>query len=94
MKKLFTLFAFLLACLVAISQPVTKFDFYLAQKQAALEQNSINGSQIIEVLVKGNIEGIKLLTDKSGGFFKYSYGNIAAIRIPLSALHAFYLVIW
>ncbi|HXP50286.1 MAG TPA: S8 family serine peptidase, partial [Bacteroidia bacterium] len=91
MKKLFTLFAFLLASLVAICQPVTKFDFYLAQKEAALEQNSINGSQIIEVLVKGNIEGIKLLTDKSGGFFKYSYGNIAAVRIPLSALHAFYL---
>src|ERR1700722_12281483 len=91
MKKIAVLFTIMLASFAAMSQAPTKFDMYLAQKQAALLQNRIDGSVVIEVLVQGNIEGIKELVQKSKGIFKYSYGNIAAIRIPLSSLSAFYL---
>jgi len=91
MKKIFTLCTLLIASLTAMSQAPTKFDFYLAQKQAALAQDRIDGSQVIEVLVQGNIVGIQDLVQKCGGTFKYSYGNIAAIRIPLKSLSSFYI---
>src|ERR1700691_4338444 len=91
MKKLITAITILAASFSSMGQAPTKFDFYLAQKEAAVTQHTIDGSQVIEVLVKGKIEAIKELVNANGGFFKYSYGNIAAIRIPLKALSAFYL---
>ncbi len=91
MKKLITAIAILAASLSAIGQAPTKFDFYLAQKQAAVIRHTLDDSQVIEVLVKGKIETIKELVNKNHGVFKYSYGNIAAIRIPLNALSDFYL---
>ncbi|MGP8216655.1 MAG: S8 family serine peptidase [Bacteroidia bacterium] len=91
MKKIFTFCTLLLASFAGIGQAPTKFDFYLAQKQNDVAQHRLDANKVIEVLVKGNIGGIKQLVKKYGGTFKYSYGNIAAIRIPLSALSAFYL---
>ncbi|HWY98196.1 MAG TPA: S8 family serine peptidase, partial [Bacteroidia bacterium] len=91
MKKILALCTILAASLTAMSQAPTKFDFYLAQKQAAVAQGKIDGLQSIEVLVQGNIAAIQDLVQKCGGTFKYSYGNIAAIRIPLKALSSFYI---
>lgn len=90
MKKIFTFCTLLFASVGAISQAPTKFDFFLAQKQAGIEQHKLDPDKVIEVLVKGNIAGIKQLIQKCSGTFKYSYGNIAAIRIPLNALSSFY----
>lgn len=89
MKKLYALAAFLLIGISAICQTPTKFDFYLANKSQLFAQGKIDGSEKIEVLVKGNISAIKQLVDANNGFFKYNYGNIAAIVIPVSALPAF-----
>jgi len=88
MKKLLILAAAFLFTTVAIAQ--TKFDFYLAEKQQAFAQKLTDGSEMIEVLVKGNVKAIKQLVQANNGVFKYSYGNIAAIKIPVSSLPAFY----
>ena len=41
------------------------------------------------LLIKGNIKEIQSLVQGCNGIFKYSYGNIAAIKIPANALAAF-----
>ncbi len=71
------------------SQTQTKFDFYLATKQQELAKGTINGSDLLPVLVKGNISEIKKLVATCRGTFKYNYGNIAAVQIPASALPSF-----
>lgn len=90
MRKLITSLFICITTLSAFGQGQSKFDLYLFQKYGAVMHHTIDGSQVIEVLVKGSIENIKKITAQNGGVFKYSYGNIAAIRIPLSALDAFY----
>ena len=91
MKKLVTLCILILTSTAGFGQAPTKFDFYLAQKQAAFEKDNSLGSESIEVLVQGNISGIMQLVQQNKGYFKYYYGNIAAIRIPLKSLTVFYM---
>ncbi|HTA82999.1 MAG TPA: S8 family serine peptidase [Bacteroidia bacterium] len=91
MKKVLVTYCFLLIALLGICQAPTKFDFYLANKQVAFDQGKEDGNKMMEILIQGNIAGIKRLVDQYNGVFKYSYGNIAAIRIPIKALYPFYL---
>ena len=87
MKRLLTIAAALFITAAGISQ--SKLDFYLAQKQQDFAQKVIDGNEMVEVLVKGNIKGIQQLVVANHGVFKYAYGGIAAITIPVSALPAF-----
>jgi len=75
---------------LSFGQSQTKFDFYLAFKQANYKSGHENGSELLPVFVKGNMAAIKKLVVSSRGVFKYSYGNIAAIQIPIGALQTFY----
>jgi subtilisin family serine protease len=93
MKKLYVFLT--IAILVSghnlcFAQSQTKFDFYLAFKQVNYKSGHENGSELLPVFVRGNISGIKKLVESSRGIFKYSYGSIAAIQIPISALQTFY----
>ena len=51
--------------------------------------NKADANLMLPMLIQGNIGIIKQLVQKSGGTFKYSYGNVAAIIIPVNALPAF-----
>src|SRR5689334_11924128 len=42
-----------------------------------------------DILVKGDVEEIKKLTQAVGGTFKYAAGSIAAVRIPANTIHDF-----
>lgn len=73
------------AAQVAPCQSIGKFDAYLS-----IKMNSVaKAGEQLSVLVQGNIDAIKKLTESNGGTFKYAYGNIAAIIIPAAALPAF-----
>lgn len=41
---------------------------------------------MIDVLVKGNLDVIREITNQSGGVFKYAAGNIAAVRMPVASI--------
>jgi subtilisin family serine protease len=92
MKKLLPIlftFHFSLFALQVVSQSNTKMDYYLASKLQLFAEKKANVNQMLSMLVQGKITTIKQLVQSHGGVFKYSYGNIAAISIPVSALEAF-----
>ena len=71
------------------SQSGPKMDFYLAKQLALYAEKKADASHMLPMLIEGNISGIKQLVKANSGTFKYSYGTIAAIVIPLGALQAF-----
>lgn len=73
------------ACL-SFAQPQSKLSFSLIKEM----QKEIHAINNISVFVKGDIEAISALTLAHGGIFKYAAGDIAAIRIPVSSLEAFF----
>lgn len=79
MKISYFFSAFLLFAAINVSAQ-SKLNFTLAEKQSQLS------SEIIDVLIKGDISVIRLLTENAHGVFKYSSGNIASVKIPVSAL--------
>lgn len=58
---------------------------YQLMNDSELQQMQIN------ILVQGNINLIKQLTEINNGIFRYSYGDIATVKIPVSALQQFSL---
>lgn len=54
-----------------------------------LKKNKSNSSEIIDVFVKGDIKTIEEITTSVNGKIKYAYRNIAALKIPTSALSTF-----
>jgi len=40
----------------------------------------------INLLVEGDVDAIRTMTENHGGLFRYSVGNIATIKIPVSAI--------
>jgi subtilisin family serine protease len=62
--------------------PNSKLNFSLQNllRESDAKQNA---SSEIAVFVKGNIDDIKKKTEEVGGVFKYTAGDIAAIRLPL-----------
>lgn len=82
MKKTYSiLFMLLILSINLLSQ--SKMNFSLAQKVKS------SSSEIIDVFVKGDINTIEQITASVQGKVKYSSGNIAAIKIPASALSSF-----
>jgi subtilisin family serine protease len=81
MKKILSIFILFIVAANSFSQ--SKMNFDLAKK------TQLPSSELIDVFVKGDISTIRELTANSNGLFKYSSGNIAAIKIPVSALAAF-----
>src|ERR1700692_1063531 len=83
-------FLFFIFCLAVSAQtlnsklqtPNSKLNFSL-QKLLRENDRTQNISSEIAVFVKGNINEIKKKTEEIGGVFKYSAGDIAAIRLPL-----------
>ena len=51
------------------------------QKRIEANQRS---AEMIAVLVKGDLEKIKVNIQALGGIYKYGYGRIASVKIPLS----------
>ncbi len=43
----------------------------------------------VALFVQGDVAVIKAATEKAGGVFKYSVADIAAVAVPLNALHYF-----
>jgi len=90
-KILSVVFLFFVFCLALCAQTInselqiqnSKLNFSL---QKLLRENSQgpNASLEIAVFVKGNIDEIRKKTEEAGGVFKYSAGDIAAIRLPLN----------
>ncbi len=65
------------------SQQVSKLNFSLSRKvkDAKLQEKEIS------LFVKGDEKEIREKTEALGGFYKYSVGGIAAIRIPISKVN-------
>ena len=80
MKKLLSSVVALVFVVSAMGQ--TKMNFSLNRKL----QNASRLQDEIAVFVKGDVEKIKAQTEQLGGVFKYSAGDIAAVRMPLSAV--------
>lgn len=81
MKKLLSIIVVLILVLSAAGQ-TSKMNFSLNRKL----QDVSRLQDEIAVFVKGDVEKIKAQTRLLGGVFKYSAGDIAAVRIPLSAV--------
>nr|MBA3972289.1 S8 family serine peptidase [Bacteroidota bacterium] len=82
MKKSFHSFLVLIL-LSASSLAQSKMNFELALK------NNSRSAELISVFVKGDINTIKQLTASVQGIYSYSAGDIAAVKIPSSALSIF-----
>ncbi|HRH66007.1 MAG TPA: S8 family serine peptidase [Bacteroidia bacterium] len=83
MKKLLPICAaFLLCAMFSPAQQVTKLNFSLQQKLSGARQSDHE----VAVFIQGDIAEIRSLTESLGGVFKYSAGDIAAVRVPLSKI--------
>ncbi|HTA28051.1 MAG TPA: S8/S53 family peptidase [Bacteroidia bacterium] len=89
MKKILSLLITAFITGTTFGQSVTKMDYFLATKQEAYTAKKAEAKVMLPMLIEGNINTIKQLVKENGGTFKYSYGNIAAIIIPVSALPEF-----
>jgi hypothetical protein len=89
MKKLLVVLFAICIGGASSGQSFNKLDFYLATQLESIQSKKANLNLELPMLIKGNINGIKQLVKSNGGVFKYSYGNIASIEIPLRALPAF-----
>lgn len=83
MIKKLLLFTLCLSTFTA-SVAQSKMNFALAKKV----QETQNRDLVVDVFIQGNIEIIKELVTSTGGTFKYSAGNIAAVSITIQQLAA------
>ncbi len=70
-------------------QTTAKFDAFLNAKTQAVANGTLQDGKTLSVLVQGDINSIKKLVESNNGTFKYFYGDIAAVIIPVAALPAF-----
>ena len=77
----FLLFMFMMPAML-FAQGTHKLNLRLAKMIADenMQQKQIN------LLVQGNVEAIREFAEINGGLFRYAHGNIATIRIPVSAI--------
>lgn len=79
MAKKFSFLLLLLAVTLTISaQSSSKLNIHLRMR---LAESGQSGKQMA-LLVKGDLNKIKQLTEKAGGIYKYGYRDIASISIP------------
>ncbi len=88
MKKLLLIAAVCISSL-SFGQSNSKMDSYLALKLENYSANKADAGLMLPMLIQGYIAGIKQLVTSNGGVFKYYYGNIASIIIPVKALETF-----
>ena len=77
-KNYFLLFVIVIFNSLLQAQITTKLDLRLYTR---LQQHHINKANM-PLLVKGDMDVIKSLTQKFGGIYKYGYNNISSIEIP------------
>lgn len=76
---------FFLSALVLNAQEYKQLDLFT-------KRQILNGNfkkQDINVLVKGDLNAIKKAAEVNGALYKYGYGNIAAVNVPLEKFDAF-----
>lgn len=82
-------FAFIIFFFASISMlKAQEFKYLDLRTQQQIENKSFP-KQDINVLVKGNLALIKTAAEKHGALYKYGYGNIAAVNVPLHKYPAF-----
>jgi hypothetical protein len=86
MKKFITLFSLLLFTVLAIAQNTSKLSLSL-QHRIKVAQASKSSGQEIALFLTGDVEAIKTLVKSLGGVYKYSAGDISAVRIPIAKLN-------
>ncbi|MFM8950592.1 MAG: hypothetical protein ACKOKB_07400, partial [Bacteroidota bacterium] len=80
-KKTSTTFILILLVLFSsnnLSAQITdKLDFFLYQ----YTKDELMTNSKIDILVQGDIQQIQSITEKTGGDFKYSHGDIACVKV-------------
>lgn len=84
MKKKLLLLLFLSGIEFFVVAQTTKISFGLVKKIITAG----NGTESISLLVKGDIDKIKVLTEQHQGTFKYAAGDVSAIILPIQQIIA------
>ena len=82
MKKLLTISSALVLFVCFATGQSGKMNFSLQKQMSQARQTDHE----VAVFIKGDANAIRSLTESLGGVFKYSAGDISAIRIPLSKI--------
>ncbi|HMT27759.1 MAG TPA: hypothetical protein PKD91_00630, partial [Bacteroidia bacterium] len=70
---------------ISIAQDLSKLNLQLVRM---INDPELQNTQV-NLLVQGDIDMIKTLTESHGGLFRYSVGNIATVKIPVYAILQF-----
>ena len=86
MKKIILLF--LLSPLFIFSQKTESLSFQIVKivNEQKTESKSTDSDKEVHLIVKGNKKAIEQFIGDNNGAIKYNYGNIFAIRIPVSSI--------
>lgn len=74
---------------------IASFSNFIAQSTMNLnlfnkvKKAGLNSNESIDILVQGEITAIKQLVTKAGGVYRYSYGDIASVSLPLKNISDF-----
>ncbi len=81
--RVFTICYFLLITVLSTqAQQPSKLSYSLINKMKVLNKTDKD----ISLFVEGDVSEIKMVTESAGGVFKYSAGNVAAIKISISQI--------
>ncbi len=84
-RKLYPFIALLFSVFSVYAQTASKLDMQLLKK---LKQGKVTDGYV-SLLVKGDPDKVKALTQKMGGTYKYGFGKVASVSIPTSNVYAF-----
>ena len=87
LKVLFGLLFF--CCMASVFGQSSKLSFSLLAKLEDLQAGRMSANQEVSVFIRGDVEKIREKCTEKAGLFKFSAGDIASVRLPLSALSAF-----
>ncbi len=85
MRKIYTLFLFIVIAGIASAQTNAKLDLRTYKRLKEGKATEANAS----LLVKGNVDDIRALAERFGGTYKFGYNNISSVSIPEKNLMAF-----
>jgi len=86
MKKTIILFTLSVITMLAVAQNSSKVAMSVQRKMKLAEASRTSGQEIA-LFLTGDIEQIKSLVKLLGGVYKYSAGDISAVRIPVTRLN-------
>src|SRR3954464_2440041 len=84
-KYFLTLILFVTSAIGAFAQISNKINADLYR----LTLNKENRNRMVDVLVKGNLSKIQSISKGLGRTMKYSMGDIAALKIPVSSINKY-----